>query len=231
MPEQTRLDGRPGQEHRAGGAVVGTARTVLLHAAAELAEAEHQNAVSQLRLVQVVEERFEGARKLAEQAEMRAQLLRMRVVAPLRRVEDPRVVTPFDQAGDQLEAVREPGAGVAGRRRPVLGQISQPVARGIGVESTPLYEGSEVVAIWLKQPGGRGFDRASGLRAAQGSRPGLAALGSRPGSSRRRRTATTRPGSSRDFGPASRGRHALRSSSRAVCQIAMLTKCDRLGLG
>jgi len=48
--EQTGIDGRPGQEHRPLGAVIGLGRPVLGHAAAELAEAKHQNPVRQLRV-------------------------------------------------------------------------------------------------------------------------------------------------------------------------------------
>ena len=56
--EQARLDGRTGQKHRAGGAVVGAGRAVLFDSAAELAETQHQDAVRQLGVRQVVEECF-----------------------------------------------------------------------------------------------------------------------------------------------------------------------------
>ena len=59
--DQAGLDPRTGEEYRARGAVVGPCRAILSYPAAELAEAEHQDAVGQLRVGEVVEEGLEGA--------------------------------------------------------------------------------------------------------------------------------------------------------------------------
>src|SRR5262245_1010591 len=58
------------EEDGPGGAVVGALRAVLLDAAAEFTEAQHRHPFGQASSRQVIQERLQGARQLAQQVRM-----------------------------------------------------------------------------------------------------------------------------------------------------------------
>ena len=112
--DQAGLGLRAGEEDRPRRPVIRAERSVLGGAPAELAEGQEQHAIGQPGGGQVVQEGADGPREVAEQLRLGRQLQRVRIVAGLDRVIDPRRRTRLDRSGDQLQMPAQLAIGVAG---------------------------------------------------------------------------------------------------------------------
>ncbi len=127
------------QEHRGGGAVVGSAAGVLLHSAAKLAERHHQHPILIVLPFDVGPERIQPLRKLSHELIMARLLVGVGVEAGEAGVIDARGQTAGDHGGNGLQGVAEFTAGVVIAAMG-LGHAEDVVAAELGVHGGAFKE-------------------------------------------------------------------------------------------
>src|ERR1051325_8000782 len=102
LADQAALDRSSEEEHRSGGAVIGSARCVLLDAASELAEGHHQHALIVLLLLQIGPERADAFGELFHELVVTLPLASVGVEATEAHVINARGHAASDHRGDRF---------------------------------------------------------------------------------------------------------------------------------